>query len=119
MNEELVVRYVERFQAAVAGEGFEGFFCTDAGDHAQAMLNSLLVIRAIDAAALLRRAMWVFDGGAPPLDQNTRREALRQSGESGRSALRQLDRSFLTYNDELTWSLARYSRALDERCCVV
>ena len=118
-NEEQVMRYVERFQAAVACEGFEGFFQADAGDCAQAMLNALLVMKAINTAALFRRAMWVFEGGAPPPEQNTRREALSQIGETGRSVLRQLDGSFRHCNDELTSSLARYSRSLNERYCVV
>lgn len=118
-NEEKVVRFVVRFQAAVASDGFEGFFYADAGNHAQATLNALLVMKAIDAAALLRRAMWVFEGGAPPLELNARREALRQIGEAGRSVLRQLDGSFCRHNRELTSSLSRYSQSLDERCCVV
>jgi len=117
-NEEKVVRFVERFQAAVANEGFEGFFQADAGDYAEATLNALLVLKAIDAAALLRRAMWVFEGGVPPREQNARRDALSQIGDTGRSVLSQLDGSFHRYNAELTRSLARYSRSLDERCCV-
>ncbi|MCM3902633.1 MAG: DMP19 family protein [Pyrinomonadaceae bacterium] len=118
-NEEKVVRFVERFQAAVAGDGFEGFFRADAGDYAQATLNALLVMQAINTAALLRQAMWVFEGGAPPPEQNARREALSQIDETGRSVLRKLDGSFRHYNDELTSSLARYSRSLNERYCVV
>jgi hypothetical protein len=58
-NEEKVLRYVERFQTAVVSDGFEGFFLAQAGDHAQATLNALLIIGAVEAAALLRRAMWV------------------------------------------------------------
>jgi Domain of unknown function (DUF4375) len=118
-NEEKVVRYVERFQTSVASDGFEGFFHADAGDQAQATLNALLVMKAINAAALLRRAMWVFEGGAPPLEQNARREALSQIGETERFVLRQLDKQFRSHTAELTSSLARYSRLLDERYCAV
>lgn len=117
-NEEKVVRYVERFQSVAASDGFEGFFHAAAGDHAQETLNALLVIEAIDAAALLRRAMWVFEGGVPPREQMTRREALRQIGETGRFLLRQLDESFRRGNDELTRSLTSYSQSLEERYCV-
>ncbi len=117
-NEEQVVRLVEGFQAAVASDGFAGFFYADAGDFTQATLNALLVLKAIDAAALLRRAMWVFEDAAPPPDQRARRAALSQIGETGRSVLQQLDRSFRHHNDELARSLVRYSRSLDERCCV-
>jgi len=117
-NEEKVVRYVERFQSVVAGDGFEGFFHADAGDKAQETLNALLVMKAIDAAALLRRAMWVFEGGAPPREQLARREALRQIDETERSVLRHLDERFSRRNDELTRSLTRYSQSLEERYCV-
>jgi hypothetical protein len=118
-NEEKVVRFVERFQASVASDGFEEFFRANTGDYAQATLNALLVMNAINAAILLRRAMWVFDGGTPPLEQNARREALSQIDEPKRAVLRRLDGSFRHCNDELASSLARYSRSLDERCCVV
>ncbi|MGH9941032.1 MAG: DMP19 family protein [Pyrinomonadaceae bacterium] len=114
-NEEKVVRYVERFQSVIASDGFAGFFHADAGDNTQATLNALLIIEAIDAAALLRRAMWMFEGGAPPREQIARREALRQIGETERSVLRQLDERFSRSNDELTRSLARYSQSLEER----
>lgn len=117
-NEEKVVRYVERFQSVVAGDGFEGFFHADAGDKAQETLNALLVMKAIDAAVLLRRAMWVFEGGAPPREQLARREALRQIGQTERSVLRHLDERFSRRNDELTRSLTRYSQSLEERYCV-
>ncbi len=117
-NEEKVLSYIERFQSVVARDGFAGFFHADAGDNTQATLNALLIIEAIDAAALLRRAMWVFEGGAPPREQIARREALRQIGETERSVLRQLDERFSRYNDELTRSFARYSRSLEERYCV-
>jgi len=117
-NEEKVVRYVERFQSVVAGDGFEGFFHAAAGDKAQETLNALLVMKAIDAAALLRRAMWVFEGGAPPREQLARREALRQIDETERSVLRHLDERFSRRNDELTRSLTRYSQSLEERYCV-
>jgi hypothetical protein len=113
-NEEKVVRYVERFQSAVASDGFEGFFHADAGDHTQTTLNALLVIGAIEAAALLRRAMCVFDGAAPPRERMARREELHQIGEAGRSLLRRLDESFHQINDELTRSLTEYSQLLAE-----
>jgi hypothetical protein len=117
-NEEKVVRYVERFQTAVVSDGFEGFFLAQAGDHAQATLNALLIIGAVDAAALLRRAMWVFDGGEPPPDRAARRERLNQVGEAGRSMLRRLDESFRRGGGELTRSLTEYSQALEEPCVV-
>jgi hypothetical protein len=117
-NEEKVVRYVERFQTAVAGDGFEGFFIAQAGDHAQATLNALLVIGAVDAAALLRRAMWMFGGGEPPPDRAARREELNQAGEAGRSMLRRLDESFRRGSDELERALTEYSQALEEPCVV-
>jgi Domain of unknown function (DUF4375) len=117
-NEEKVMRFVERFQSAVASGGFEGFFYADAGNDAQATLNALLVMKAIPAAALLRQAMWVFEGAVPPAEQNARREALRQIGETGSSVFRTLDGSFRRRNDELTISLSRYSQLLDDRCCV-
>ncbi|MCM3869382.1 MAG: DMP19 family protein [Pyrinomonadaceae bacterium] len=117
-NEEQVVRLVERFQANVAAHGFEGFFHGDAGDFTQATLNALLVLKATDAAALLRRAMWVFEDAAPPSDQRARRVALGQIGETERLVLQQLDRSFRNHYDDLARSLARYSRSLDERYCV-
>ncbi|HEX8146932.1 MAG TPA: DUF4375 domain-containing protein [Pyrinomonadaceae bacterium] len=117
-NEERVVRYVERFQSAVACDGFEGFFHADDGDHAQATLNALLVIGAVDAAALLRRAMWVFDGGEPPPRRAARREELRRVGEAGRSLLRRLDESFRRGSDELTRALTEYSQSLEEPCDV-
>jgi hypothetical protein len=117
-NEEMVVLYVERFQTAVVSEGFEGFFLGQAGDRAQATLNALLIIGAVDAAALLRRAMWVFDGGEPPPDRAARREALNQVGEGGRSVLRRLDESFRRGGDELARSLTEYSQALEEPCVV-
>ena len=117
-NEEKVVRYVERFQSVVASSGFEGFFHSAAGDDAQATLNALLVIGAIDAAVLLRRAMWVFEGGTPPREQMARREALGQIGETGRFLLRQLDEHFCHCRDELRKSLTRYSQSLEERYCV-
>ena len=117
-NEEKVVRYVWRFQSAVVNDGFEGFFHSDAGDHAQATLNALLIIGAVDAAALLRRAMWVFDGGEPPPSRAARREELSRVGEAGRSLLRRLDESFCRGNGELTRSLTEYSQALGEPCVV-
>lgn len=117
-NEEQVVRYVERFQTAVVRDGLEGFFQAEAGDHVQATLNALLIIGAIETAALLRRAMWVFEGGAPPRERTARREALRQIGEAGRSLLRRLDESFHRYHDELTRSLTEYSLSLEERYVV-
>lgn len=117
-NEEKVVRYVERFQAIVSSDGFEGFFHADAGNDAQATLNALLIVKAIDAAALLRRAMWMFDGGAPPREQHARREALRQFGETERFALRQLDERFRSRTDQLTRAFARYTQSLEERYCV-
>lgn len=117
-NEEKVVRYVERLQSAVVSDGFEGFFRSDAGDHAQATLNALLIIGAVDAAALLRRAMWVFDGGEPPPEREARREGLSQVGETGRDLLRRLDESFRRANDELTRSLTEYSQAIEEPCAV-
>jgi Domain of unknown function (DUF4375) len=117
-NEERAARYVERFQSAVAGGGFEAFFHSDAGDHAQATLNALLIIGAGDAAALLRRAMWVFDGGEPPPEREARREGLSQVGETGRDLLCRLDESFRSGNDELTRSLTEYSKALEEPCAV-
>ena len=115
-NEEKVVRYVERFQTAVVSDGFEGFFLADAGDHAQATLNSLLVIGAGDTAALLRRAMWVFDGGEPPRERASRREELNRVDEVGRSLLRRLDESFLRSSGELASLLAEYSQSLEELC---
>jgi hypothetical protein len=115
-NEEKVVRYVERFQTAVVSDGFEGFFLVQAGDHSQATLNALLIIGAVDAAALLRRAMWVFDGGEPPPALAARREELNQVGEAGRSMLRRLDESFRRGSDELTRALTEYSQALEEPC---
>ena len=114
-NEEKVVRYVERLQTAVASDGFEGFFSAEAGDHAQATLNALLIIGAVDAAALLRRAMWVFDGAAPPSERSLRREALLRIGASGRSVLRRLDAAFRRHDGDLTRLLTRYSRSLDGR----
>lgn len=117
-NEEKVVRYVERFQTAVVSDGFEGFFLADAGDHAQATLNALLVIGAGDTAALLRRAMWVFDGGSPPCERASRREVLDRVDEAGRSLLRRLDESFRRSSDELTSALTEYSQALEEPCLV-
>lgn len=117
-NEEKVVRNVERFQSVVASDGFEGFFHAHAGDDAQATLNALLVMKAIDAAALLRRAMWVFEGGAPPREQHARRQALGQIGETERSVLRQLDERFRSRNDQLTRSFAHYTQSLEERYCV-
>ena len=114
-NEEKVVRLVERFQSAVSGDGFEGFFHADAGDDAQATLNALLVLKATGAAALLRRAMWVFDGAAPPSEQSLRREALLRIGASGRSVLRRLDAAFRRHDGDLTRLLTRYSRSLDGR----
>ena len=117
-NEEKVVRYVERFQSAVVSDGFEAFFHSDAGDHAQATLNALLIIGAVDAAALLRRATWVFDGGEPPPERAARREWLSQVDEAGRDLLCRLDESFRRGNDELTRSLAEYSQALEEPCAV-
>lgn len=117
-NEEKVVRFVERFRSSVASDGFEGFFYAEAADDAQATLNALLVMKAANTAALLRRAMWVFEGGAPPREQYARREALRQIGETERVVFHQLDGSFHRYSDELTSSLASYSRSLDDRYCV-
>jgi len=117
-NEEKVMCYVERLQSAVLSDGFEGFFDSDAGDHAQATLNALLIIGADDAAALLRRAMWVFDGGEPPPEREARREGLSQVGETGRDLLCRLDESFRCGNDELTRSLTEYSKALEETCAV-
>ena len=117
-NEEKVVRYVERLQTAVASDGFEGFFSAEAGDHAQATLNALLIIGAVDAAALLRRAMWVFDGGAPPTGRAARLEELGQIGGDGRGLLRRLDESFRRGSNVLTRALAEYSRALEEPCVV-
>ena len=114
-NEEKVVRYVERFQSIVASDGFEGFFHAAAGDYAQETLNALFVIKAFNAAAMLRRAMGVFEGGEPPREQMARREALGQIGETGRSVLRQLDERFSRRNDALTRSLTRYSQSLEER----
>ena len=114
-NEEKVVRYVERFRAAVAGGGFEGYFLAEAGGHAQATLNALLVMGAFDAAALLRRAMLMFEGGAPPLELAARREGLLRIGEQGREVLHRLDESFRLGHAELSKSLAEYSQSLEER----
>lgn len=113
-NEEKVVRYVGRFQSAVVSDGFEGFFHADAGDHVQATLNALLIIGAVEAAALLRRAMWVFEGGDPPRERTARREGLSRIDEAGRSLLRRLDESFRRGNDELTRALTEYSQSLEE-----
>lgn len=117
-NEEKVVRYVERFRSAVVSDGLEGFFHAEAGDHAQATLNALLIIGAFDAAALLRRAMWVFDGAEPPPERAARREALGRVGEAGRSLLRRLDESLRRGSDELARALAEYSQTLEEPCVV-
>lgn len=114
--EEKVVSYVERFQTAVLSDGFEGFFHDDAGDHAQATLNALLIVGAVEAAALLRRAMWLFDGAAPPPQRAVRREELSRVGEAGRSLLRQLDESFRRGSDKLTNALTEYSEMPEEPC---
>jgi hypothetical protein len=117
-NEEKVVRYVQHLQTAVLRDGFEGFFLAEAGDHAQATLNALLIIGAVDVAALLRRAMWVFGGGAPPLERAARRAELSRVGEAGRSLLQRLDESFRRDSDELTRALTEYAQTLDEPCVV-
>lgn len=114
-NEEKVISYAERFREVVASRGFEGFFLSVDGDHSQATLNALLVIRAIDAAALLRRAMCLFECGTPPQDLTSRHRALEQIPEERRSVLRQLDRYFPRCNNELAESLNAYSRSLEER----
>jgi Domain of unknown function (DUF4375) len=117
-NEEKVVLFVERFRDSVASDGFEGFLHAEDADDVQAMLNALLVMKAVNTAALLRRAMWLFEDGVPPRERHARLEALRQIGETGRSVFHQLDGSFRRYTDELTSSLGRDSRSLDERCCI-
>jgi hypothetical protein len=117
-NEEKVVRYVGRLQSVVESDGFEGFFHADAGDHAQATLNALLIIGAVETAALLRRAMWVFEGGEPSPERTTRREELSRVDEAGRALLRRLDESFRRGNGELTRALTEYSQRFEETCAV-
>jgi hypothetical protein len=117
-NEEKVMSYAERFREIVATGGFKGFFLSADGDHAQATLNALLVIKAIDAAALLRRAMCLFECGTPPQDRTARRQALDQIPDEGRTILRQLDQYFPRCNNELEKSLNVYSWSLEERCYV-
>ena len=117
-NEEKVVYYVERFKSIVAKDGLEGFFCDTAGDDAQATLNALLVIGAVDAAALLRRAMWLFEEAAPPREQAVRRKVLSQISEDERSLLDRLNKDFSRHKYELSQLLTQYAQTLEERCCV-
>lgn len=118
MNEEKVVIYVERFQTIVAAGGIEGFLRSPAGDHVQETLNALLVIREFKGAALLRRAMLMFENKVPPREQAARCATLDTLGAIERDLLHQLDEICRRREEELKQLLAQYKKTLEERYCL-
>ena len=100
-HEERVMHLVLQLETAINKGGFHEFFYSSAGNHAQETLNALLVIKAINVAVLLRRAMWIFVDGMPPKGQETRRRIMDNLGENEVTLLRELDGKFFS-NDDLT-----------------
>ena len=113
-HEEKVMHLVLQLEAAINKGGFHEFFCSSAGNHAQETLNALLVIKAINVAALLRRAMWIFEDGMPPKGQETRRRIMDKLGENEATLLRELDGKFFS-SDELTRLLHDYKLHYEEQ----
>jgi hypothetical protein len=106
---EQVFVLVWGLEADVNNGGFNQYFFNSYSDHAAAVPHALRAIGAIEAAAIVERALAFFPDG-PPADRR-RRQQLLESLDPNTEAFNALDDEFFAYPDDLTALLAQFVRA--------
>lgn len=95
-------------EADVNNGGFDQYFHNAAGDLAFFAVEALREIEAEQVAAIVSRAVSIFDPSGPPRDQSERQEFLHGLGEEVCELLEELDVEFYAYPDDVNALMAGY-----------
>ncbi|MBX3414053.1 MAG: DMP19 family protein [Pirellulales bacterium] len=101
---------VWELEAEVNNGGFDQYFYNSSGDHAFAIVDVLNEINAHQAAAIVRQAISVFNGGMFSRESAKRQEQLLALSEDAEEEFDSLDEEFFEYPDNLTELLYAYVR---------
>ncbi len=91
---ERLVSYILWFHTDVAIGLLEPFFVSERGTHAQAMLEALQLIGAINNANIFECALSVFPFSRPSREHAQRRQQLHDAGQGRRMLFNALDRAY-------------------------
>jgi len=105
---ERVAYCVDALEREVNNGGFAQFFENSSGDASAEAVAALEEIGAAQAADLLRRAINLFPGGAPPRNRDARLQLLDAMSDGRRSEWGELDQRFCSYPDDLTALMRRF-----------
>jgi hypothetical protein len=108
---ERVAFHIDELEREVNNGGFFQFFGNLSGASVPDTIAALEAVGATRMSAIVRDALALFPGGAPPADQTERGARLDGAPEHLRNGWSDLDNKFYTYPDDLGALLRRYVEA--------